>query len=193
MAGICELSRMWSAGTRSVISYPIGDSGQELILTDTILDHLKRYRQRTPGSREAGGQLFARFEDARVSIERATGPNPSDQRTLFTFSPNRLVERREIKRLFEVGLHYVGDWHTHPEAHPCPSDTDIHSFQEMFQQSRHKLASFVMIIVGNAGFPDGLFVALCDGGGIKPLTLGQVSSNTKGRRSASSRDNHRNQ
>lgn len=54
----------------------------------------------------------------------------------------------------------MGDWHTHPECHPEPSLTDTESFKDMFNKSRHRLGSFVMVIVGTGPVPDGLFVGL---------------------------------
>lgn len=80
----------------------------------------------------------------------------------MSFIPNRIAERREITRLFKSGLHYVGDWHTHPEPRPVPSETDAESFKDMYQKSRHNLASFVMIIVGTAASEEGLYVGLCN-------------------------------
>lgn len=145
-----------------MIAYPLGTSGQTLILTDLVLAHFERHRQLTPESKEAGGQLFARFDGDIIRIERATGPRPSDRRSLMTFVPNRLAERREIKQLLRERLHYVGDWHTHPEPRPRPSRTDIDSFRDMFRKSRHRLESFVMVIVGTAAAPEGLFVGLCN-------------------------------
>ena len=144
-----------------MISYDIGKSGQRLILADAVLGHFDRNRQRRPKSREAGGQLFARFEGDTIRMEQATGPRASDRRSSMTFIPDRLVERREIKRFFRLGLHYVGDWHTHPEHYPSPSQTDLNSVQDMFRKSHHRLASFVMIVVGTETPPEGLFVALC--------------------------------
>ena len=154
-----------------VIEYSIAGSGQTLILTHVVIDHLKRHRQSSLRSREAGGQLFARFEGNTIRVERATGPRPSDRRRPMTFVPNRLVERREIKRLFKEGLHYVGDWHTHLEFSPRPSQTDTDSFKEMFRKSRHKLASFVIVIAGTAAPPEGIFVGLCDETGWRELAV----------------------
>ena len=146
-----------------VISYTIGTSGQRLLLTDHVLAHFRRHRQLGGHSKEAGGQLFATFNGKNIQIERATGPRKRDRRDLTFFIPNRLSERREIARHFKAGLHYVGDWHTHPESRPRPSSTDIDSFQDMFHKSRHKLASFVMVIVGTAQPSEGIFVGLCNG------------------------------
>ncbi|MYC74869.1 hypothetical protein F4X10_03730 [Candidatus Poribacteria bacterium] len=142
-----------------MITYAVGNSGEILILTDEVLDHFNQYRQLSTKSKEAGGQLFACFNGKNIAIKRATGPRYSDRRSYRSFVPNRIAERREIKRLFRKGLHYVGDWHTHPEPQPQPSKTDIRSFQNMFWKSRHQLARFVMIIVGTAETPRGLYVA----------------------------------
>lgn len=171
MAGIGLLPGVRSPRACGVIAYAIGNSGQTLVLTDAVIEHLLRHRQAGVGSREAGGQLFARFDGDTIQIERATGPRPSDRRSLMAFVPNRLAERREIKRLFKEGLHYVGDWHTHPEPRPSPSQTDIESFQKMFRKSRHKLVSFVMVIVGTATAPEGLFVGLCGKEGLQKLNF----------------------
>ena len=146
-----------------VISYTIGTSGQRLLLTDHVLAHFRHHRQLGDHSKEAGGQLFATFDGNNIQIERATGPRKRDRRGLTFFIPNRLSERREIARLFKAGLHYVGDWHTHLEPRPQPSSTDIDNFQDMFHKSRHKLASFVMVIVGTVPPPEGMFVGLCNG------------------------------
>lgn len=171
MAGVVGVPCMFRAGSSRLISYPSGDTGQTLVFTDQVLRHLDRHRQLRPRSKEAGGQLFARFEvDGRVGIERATGPRRSDRRGACFFYPDREAERREIRRNFKKDLHYVGDWHTHPESCPHPSALDINSFREMFVQSRHGLQSFVMVIVGTEPPPDGLYVALCGSGRPERLT-----------------------
>ena len=146
-----------------VIEYAVGDTGQTLVLTDTVLGHLRRYRQSSRLSREAGGQLFARIDGDTIIIERATGPRRSDKRTPLSFIPSRIAERREIRSFFKQGLHYVGDWHTHPEAHPRPSATDERSMTEMFRKSHHQLAGFILVIVGTAEDSSGLFVGISNG------------------------------
>lgn len=152
-----------------MIIYPVKNSDQTLLFTDAVLAHFHRHRQLRTQSKEAGGQLFARFGEQMIRIERATGPRPTDRRGRRTFVPNRLAERREIKRMFKKELYYVGDWHTHPEPQPTPSGTDISSVKDMFRKSRHGLASFVIVIVGTASFPKSLFVGLCTSEGFIEL------------------------
>jgi hypothetical protein len=68
------------------------------------------------------------------------------------------------------GLHFIGDWHTHPERIPAPSKQDELSVQEMFGRSFHALNGFVLVIVGEEEFPAGLFVSIVDGSNIVPLS-----------------------
>ena len=150
-----------------MIRYHIPPEGH-LLFMDAPLAHLHRYRQ-TGRRNEAGGQLFATFEEGITRIVCATGPRRADRRGPTYFIPNRKADLREIRRLFKRGLHYIGDWHTHPEVKPTPSCTDVESFREMFRESRHSLLSFVMVIVGVGRVPDGLYVGLCDGGGVNVL------------------------
>jgi integrative and conjugative element protein (TIGR02256 family) len=77
--------------------------------------------------------------------------------------PDRWAEQREIDERFSKGLHFIGDWHTHPEDRPQPSPIDINSTGDGVRRSRHSLRGFVMVIVGRIDFPDGLHVAIHDG------------------------------
>jgi len=129
-------------------------------LTPAVLGHLQAHKQRRRLSCEAGGQLFARLDvPGMVQIVEATGPRPTDRRSLFGFEPDRHAERREIQARYTQGLHFVGDWHTHPQRIPVPSGRDERSMQEMVRQSAHDLPGFFMVIVGRADFPAGLYVA----------------------------------
>lgn len=148
-------------------------TGQIIKVSKTVLSHFDRSRQSGSKSKEAGGQLFALIDDNIIFIEQATGPRPSDRRTPLSFIPNRLAERSEIRRLFKKGLHYVGDWHTHPEAKPRPSSTDERSINETFRKSRHQLDGFILAIVGTDPLPSGLFIGVTDGKSLTRLTANQ--------------------
>lgn len=149
--------------TRDVIEYPIGASGQAIVLSDDVLGHFLSHRQIGPRGLEAGGQLFAKIEDERIVVVEATGPRGGDRRTRNSYVPNRMAERAEIADRHATGLHFVGDWHTHPDQIPQPSARDVWSMAECFNKSAHQLNGFVLVIVGLADPPTGLHVSIHDG------------------------------
>lgn len=150
---------MWEG----VIEYRIGSSGQVLVFEEAVIEHFRRYRQRRWYQREAGGQLFARFNGFCILIEEATGPRRTDRRTRSSYIPDRKAEQIEIFERHACGLHYIGDWHSHPEMFPRPSSLDAHSIAECVKKSQHLLNAFVLVIVGQAEAPTGMHVSLHNG------------------------------
>lgn len=142
-----------------ILEYPIGSSGQVLVLSEKVVRKFSRHRQKRWYQREAGGQLFARLSVSRIVVEEATGPRRTDRRTRTSYTPDRAAEQREIDTHHAAGLHYVGDWHTHPEKFPSPSGLDIASISESARKSTHGLNGFLLVIVGQAEPPGGLVVS----------------------------------
>ena len=171
-----------------MIVYPIDASGQRLIFTTPVIEHLVRHRQVRWWHREAGGQLFARFDLPDVIIEEATGPRRTDWRTRHGYRPNRRAEQKEMSNRHRRGLHFIGDWHTHPEPIPSPSEQDEVSMQDMFSRSDHALNGFVLAIVGIELPPRGLHVSVVgrssrlvlkagnDAKGSQPIAAGELSN-----------------
>jgi integrative and conjugative element protein (TIGR02256 family) len=143
--------------------YGVGDSNQALVISPSVLSHFRRNQQKRWFQKEAGGQLFARLSLEQVVVERATGPRKSDFRRRTLYIPDVVAEQQEIDYSHRTGLHYVGDWHTHPEERPRPSHDDSASIRDSFVKSKHHLNGFLLIIVGTAPFPLGLYVSLNDG------------------------------
>jgi integrative and conjugative element protein (TIGR02256 family) len=145
------------------LSFGIGTSGQSLVFTHGVIEYLCRWRQRWRWQKEAGGQLFARFDERQVLVELATGPHDTDRRTRMSYIPDRDAERQESAQLFEQGLHFVGDWHSHPEKHPIPSAVDEKIIAECVRKSDHRLNGFLLVIVGTLAPPGGWHVSVHDG------------------------------
>lgn len=154
-----------------VIEYPIGQSKQVLRFTDPVLRHFEQHRQVRFWQREAGGQLFARLQPGLLIVEEATGPRPTDRRTRTSYVADRVVEQREINERHASGLHYIGDWHTHPERVPVPSPRDVASMVDCFTKSTHALHAFVLVIIGKLEFPTSIHVSLHDGHDQHTLTV----------------------
>lgn len=145
---------------------------RSLKISDGVLEHLMKNKQKGLFATETGGQLFAEFSKEAITIVHASGPRIQDKRrTRFSFAPSRQVETKEIDAFFKRGLHFVGDWHTHPESRPIPSQLDLESMAKCYLESIHNLDAFVMIIVGTDEFPHGLWIGLHNANGIKQLLL----------------------
>lgn len=134
--------------------------GTSIRFSSGVVEHFATHRQQGRVKTEIGGQLFAQFERGEVRVVRVTGPNAADKRGWTWFRPNLRKQNVEIQQLFQEGLHFVGDWHTHPEREPTPSSWDTESMKDCFKKSRHQLKAFLMVIVGRADFPSGLRVSL---------------------------------
>ena len=151
------------------LRYGTVSGGPRVLITDAALKVMFGLRQATARDKEAGGQLFALFHNVEVVIVEATPPTLLDRRSRYNFKPNRLLQRREIRKKHAAGLHFVGDWHTHPETTATPSGDDLMSMQDCFRRSRHDLKAFIIIIVGTAPPPEGWYVGMVTADGVQKL------------------------
>ena len=141
--------------------YPMVGSGQRIVFVQAVLDHFTKYRQDRPKKTEAGGLLFAKVDFPDIHVQKATGPRTRDIRKRTLFRPHGPSEQREIDKFHKRALHFVGVWHTHPEAVPSPSQLDISSIRGTFSRSVHFLDGFILVIVGTDPIPNGLSVSVC--------------------------------
>ena len=132
------------------MTYELPGQKQRLVFTHRVLKHLHQQRQIKRKQSEAGGQLFAKITPQVVKVVAATGPHMRDLRKRFSFIPNKRRLRKEINEYFLKGLHYVGDWHTHPQKIPKPSWLDLISMRECYIKSSHELDHFILVILGNS-------------------------------------------
>ena len=154
------MRRLFSPRYRSALKFAIGDSAQHLVIAASVLNHFSKFQQHEDErSLEAGGQLCATLADDEVRISVATGPRSVDRRSRYLYLPDRRREQMEIDELHKRGLHFVGDWHTHPELIPTPSPADIRTIKEAVAKSKHHLRGFVLIIVGSGRFPAALYIS----------------------------------
>lgn len=144
------------------LRFPIGSSGEIIEFSDDVLVHFESHVQARCWHPEAGGQLFARIDRNIVQIVVASGPRSKDFRAPFLYIPNKVEERKEIKEFYRLGLHYVGDWHTHPQDIARPSALDLRTAKSTFLRSHHDLGGLLLVIVGRTKPPRGLFVSLTD-------------------------------
>lgn len=163
-----------------MISFDIGQSGQSISFSNTVLAHFDRHRQARFWRREAGGLLFARLALPLIDVCAVTGPRRTDRRGRYSYWPDRKAEQREIQQMFAQDLHFVGCWHTHPEDEASPSQTDIRNTNECVRRSHHALNGFIMVIAGRVQVPAGMYVCVCDATAVYPLASSVAVKNVAG-------------
>jgi integrative and conjugative element protein (TIGR02256 family) len=136
----------------------------------TVVEFLEKHRQRNWFANERAGQLFATIDGNVVAVSEATGPRRGDRADHISYDIDRKAAQREIDDRYEKGLHYIGDWHTHPQKTPGPSTTDILSMARLFCTSSHQLNIVAMLIVGTGG-PEAWWCSAHDGDGMTALVV----------------------
>jgi len=78
---------------------------------------------------ETGGVLIGYLvdEDDAVVVTEVIGPGPKAKHRRNGFEPDAAWQDFEIARLYRASRRtrtYLGDWHTHPDGAPRPSNKD---------------------------------------------------------------------
>lgn len=124
---------------------------------------LKSHVQRGWLKREVVGQLYASDLTTEVVVVDMVTKLPAQWSAFAGVGFDLRAAEAERERLFAQGLHCLGFWHTHPEAIPHPSETDLQMAADHANASRNLFTGLMFLIVGKAPFPHGLGVWLHDG------------------------------
>lgn len=147
----------------------IPDSQQALFIEKEVFDVFANARQLARKDKETGGLLLARISEEEVRVVEATRAERRASISRILFKPSLSRKRKIVKEAFEAGLHFVGEWHTHPERDPTPSSIDMNSMKDSFRRSRHELNRFIMVIVGNREEKLSLSITLHSQNGVDSL------------------------
>lgn len=125
--------------------------GGFLLVGDNVIESVSRYRQSESQDTEAGGILLGYRRDPHLEILLATEPGPRDIRRRTFFERCDPSHQLLATRAWEADayMHYLGEWHTHPESSPTPSALDRREWSALGR--RWSDESLVMIIVGQGG------------------------------------------
>lgn len=144
-------------------SWATNDKRTLLHFSTATLETFCLHVQASDADCEAGGLLLGSVHGAHMLIEQATFPTAWDKRFRYLFQ--RMPFGHEAIALSrwtasQGTIRYLGEWHTHPEDHPCPSSLDRSEWNRISAARRDK-RPMLAVIVGRVS----LYVELVPGSG----------------------------
>lgn len=121
----------------------------EFEITESVISEMNQYRQMCGG--EVGGVLMGSvIGNNKIRINRISTPCIAKSST-YSFERDAKMANSYISSEFEQSNHtrvYVGEWHTHPEQNPTPSNVDYNSIKETFTDSELATKGLLLLIIG---------------------------------------------
>jgi len=109
--------------------------------------HCAQYREK-----ETGGVLLGRLVNETMIVTTISGPGPNAIHEPLYFKADKNYIDMVIDLEFansEGGIVYLGEWHTHPQVKPYPSEQDLSSLSEIaFSAQSPK----ILLILGAINF-----------------------------------------
>ena len=118
-----------------------------VILSEQVTSTLLQYRQVAPNSKEAGGVLIGERRGPHLVVTNISEPGSADKRSRCRFDRKSKHHQKLIDESHSISrgkLQYLGEWHTHPERNPSPSQLDLASWKSNIDDNK----PMIVIIVG---------------------------------------------
>lgn len=115
------------------------------------LSILDRFTQRNKNQPEAGGVILGKLIGDEIQIMRLSVPTPLDKASRYNFERHVYSAQIVIDYEFHNSggeMVYLGEWHTHPEAHPTPSCTDKDMIRRQYKNKGRQTDFLLLVIQG---------------------------------------------
>jgi integrative and conjugative element protein (TIGR02256 family) len=124
--------------------------GIRLQIAATVLESITSTIRSSDPHLETGGALFGPASGSRVL--HAVKPGPLAEHGPLFFQRDLTFTEQEAKRLYQAdGSQWIGEWHTHINAPPIPSDVDLHTYARHITDGELKFDRFVALIIATSG------------------------------------------
>lgn len=102
--------------------------------------------------KEFGGILIGHYsEDMKICYVVDTIIPKKYKSAKYSFERGKEGLEKELKTFYEgkPRLIYVGEWHTHPDMMPEPSETDKQALKEISNHNEVNIANPLLLILSN--------------------------------------------
>lgn len=133
------------------------------VIQDAVIDVFTKHAQTDPRAPESGGILLGYVRTPHLEVLEASEPTFSDRRLRFFFDRGARGHREMAERRWSQSdglIRYIGEWHTHPEDYPTPSQVDKQGWVNLAKK-RQDRRPVLAIVVGRKALH--VEVVSCDG------------------------------
>ncbi|MGY4856346.1 Mov34/MPN/PAD-1 family protein [Cryobacterium sp. AP23] len=121
----------------------------KLEIAPTALESIRSTIRSSDSQLETGGALFGPANGSRVS--HAARPGPLAEHGPLFFRRDIAFTEHEAERLYQAdGSQWIGEWHTHINVPPAPSDVDLRTYVKHVTDRELGFNRFVALIVSTA-------------------------------------------
>jgi len=132
----------------------------EIYLSKEVISIFKKHIQNHCNKPESGGIITGKVYENLVEVLNCSEPTVFDKQSRYNFNRSYKSAQNYINKKFEESKGeeiYLGEWHTHPEDVPIPSNTDVNDFNKTITKNKLNSNIHFMIIVGRTHIYVGIY------------------------------------
>ena len=118
-----------------------------MLVSKSVLERMESYRQNLSSSNESGGLLLGYRRGPHLEIVDITIPFSGDvQKRSYFYRCDSAHEHYAYEKWKGSGneIDYLGEWHTHPESLPTPSDLDMREWKNVVGGRAYAMTFFII-------------------------------------------------
>ncbi len=126
--------------------YYSSDKKNAIIFSKKAVKVLKRFIQDDNKKCEAGGIILGKVRGSYIYVSNITPPARNDIREKYKFYREDKKHTNIYKKTYQKNkcIKYLGEWHTHPEKTPNPSDIDKREWSKIISKIKEPLLFLIL-------------------------------------------------